>query len=188
VDIKIEPYVETNGIIFPNDEALYFNANLKTKYYNFYYSYGRHFKPKNIYEIGVRAGYTAYFLLLGSKAAKYRGIDLEVFKEGSTAMASKLLKKVCKDVGLSIGDSHKLDTLGELYDLIHIDGDHSYEGKVQDLELALANLAPNGVIVIDDYNPKVGIEVKRATDDVVKKHGLNISTFETYTGHAILQR
>lgn len=186
--MNIEPRVETKGIIFPKDDPLYFSEDLKTSYYNFYYSYGMHYKPKNIYEIGVRAGYTAYFLLKGSGAKKFRGIDLETYKLGSTEMALKLIKRLCADSEIAIGDSHKLTALDELYDMIHIDGDHSYGGKVQDLELALGNLTPEGVIIVDDYNPKLGVEVKRATDDIVRKYDLTISTYKTYTGHAILQR
>lgn len=186
--MNIEPRVETKGIIFPGDDPLYFSEDLKTKYYNFYYSYGRHYKPKNIYEIGVRAGYTAYFLLKGSGAKKFRGIDLETYKAGSTKMALKLIRKACADSSVIIANSHNIEALDELYDLIHIDGDHSYEGKVQDLELALNNLTSEGVIVVDDYNSKLGIEVKKATDDIVRKYDLNILTFNTYTGHAILQR
>ena len=186
--MNIEPRVETKGVIFPNDDPLYFTEDLKKNYYNFYYSYGRHYKPKNIFEIGVRAGYTAYFLLKGSGAKKFRGIDLETYKLGSTEMALKLIRTVCSDADIAIDDSHKLMALDEPYDMIHIDGDHSYGGKVQDLELALGNLTPKGVIIVDDYNAKLGVEVKRATDDIVRKYDLKILTYNTHTGHAILQR
>jgi len=188
MELKIEPYIETKGIIFQGDDPVYFKQELKTNYYNFYYSYGRHFKPKNIYEIGVRTGYTAYFLLLGSKALKYRGIDLETYKVDSTKLALKLLKQVCNNIDISICDSHTLKALDEKYDLIHIDGDHSYDGKIQDLELSLNNLSDNGVIIVDDYNSKLGVEVKKATDFFVNKYKLNIMSLPTFTGHAILQR
>lgn len=180
--------VDTTGVIHPSDNDLYRTQEAREKYYNYYYAYGLHFKPRNIFEIGVRAGYTGYFMLLGSKAEKFRGIDLETYMLGSTAIALPLLKRVCSDVEIAIGDSHKLVVLDELYDLIHIDGDHSYEGKIQDLTLALYNLTPTGVIIVDDYNPGVGQEVKRATDDFVARHELEIAVFPTLTGHAVLRR
>lgn len=188
MDIPIAPIVDTDGVIFPGDDPAYFSQAAKERYYNFYFSYGAHFKPKSIYEIGVRAGYTGYFLLLGSGATKFRGIDLETYKLGTTAQAKTLLTKVCPNVQLDIGDSHKLTSLDQPYDLIHIDGDHSYHGKIQDIELALGNLTPRGVIVIDDYNPNAGILVKQATDEMVRKYNLEITVFDTLTGHAILRK
>ena len=191
LDIKIEPRVETKGVIYPDDTAyngLYFSDKLKINYYNFYYSYGKHFQPKSIFEIGVRAGYTGYFLLKGSETKKYRGIDLENYWPGSNNKAQKLLQRVCDDVEVTLLNSHSLKKLDQLYELIHVDGDHSYNGKVLDLELALANLAPNGVIVVDDYTNtnETGKIVKKATDDFIKKHKLKYQVFGTYTGHALL--
>lgn len=180
----IEPYVDTNGVIYKNDGKEYFTEDSKTKYYNYYYSYGRHFKPKNIYEIGVRAGYTAYHLLLGSKAQKFRGIDLETYMVGSSAIALPLIKRVCQDSAIQIGDSHKLSKLDELYNMIHIDGDHSYPGKIQDLELALNNITEDGVIIVDDYR----LEVRDATNYIVDRYKLNITVLDTLTVHAILSR
>lgn len=190
--LEIEPRVETKGVVYPDDTAydgLYFTDKVKTRYYNYYYSYGRFFKPKSIFEIGVRAGYTGYYLLKGSSALKYRGVDLEAYLPGSNQRAQKLLSQVCKDAEVTFIDSHKLSKLDQLYDLIHVDGDHSYHGKIQDLELALANLAPNGVIVVDDYtdfNP-VGKTVKKATDVIIKKYGLKTQIMDTYTGHILLK-
>jgi hypothetical protein len=37
------------------------------------------------------------------------------------------------------------------FDLIYIDGDHSYEGVKQDANVAKAKLADNGIIVFNDY-------------------------------------
>jgi len=186
--MKIIPRVETKGVIYKNDDVLYHQEALKTSYYNFYQSYGAHYKPKSVYEIGVRAGYTAYYLLKGSGATKYRGIDLETYKIHSNDLALPLVRKVCKDSQIELGSSHALEKLDQLYDLIHIDGDHSFHGKVQDLELSLASLAPGGVIVVDDYNAKLGIEVKKATDVFAEKHNLKLIPLKTFTGHALLER
>jgi predicted O-methyltransferase YrrM len=193
MSFNIEPFVETVGVIREDDKAyngLYFKEELKTNYYNYYYSYGLHFKPKSIFEIGVRAGYTGYFLLKGSGADKYRGIDLECYMKNSNKKAEQLLNRACDDVKVTLINSHKLNKLDHKYDLIHVDGDHTYDGKVQDLELALENLAEGGVIVVDDYtdgNP-TGKVVKKATDFVIAKYSLKQMDFDTYTGHTLLQK
>ena len=41
-------------------------------------------------------------------------------------------------------------TLVHKYDVIYVDGDHSYEGAKKDLELSLEVLAEGGKIVVDD--------------------------------------
>jgi esterase/lipase len=41
-------------------------------------------------------------------------------------------------------------TLVHKYDVIYVDGDHSYEGAKKDLELSLDVLAEDGKIIVDD--------------------------------------
>lgn len=193
MSLPIEPFVETVGVINKDDTAyngLYFKEELKTNYYNYYFSYGRYFKPKTIFEIGVRAGYTGYFLLKGSGAQLYRGVDLECYMPNSNKKAEQLLRRACDDAKVTLINSHDLGKLDIKYDLIHVDGDHSYKGKIQDLELALENLAVGGVIVVDDYTIKnpIGKVVKKATDFVINKHGLSQWDFGTYTGHTLLAK
>lgn len=68
---------------------------------------------------------------------------------------------------------------GEKLDWIYIDGDHSYEGCLADLETALTIMKPNGIIFADDYkNSKQGVQ--RAVDDFVKKHGFKFQAFINY--------
>lgn len=44
--------------------------------------------------------------------------------------------------------------LGDSYSLVHIDGDHSAQGVLYDLDLAYKVLQPSGILVLDDYyNP-----------------------------------
>lgn len=197
--MNIEPSVSARKIIRGDDDPLYFDPVLETKYYNYYFSYGRHFKPTKVFEIGVRAGYTAYFILQGAAHAvqKYRGIDLETYLLGSTDCARKLLRPLCSDAVIEVGNSHELQNLGDEYDLIHVDGDHSYEGKLADLQLALNSLAPNGVIVVDDCHPSGAKEVvHRATVEFAELHQLKTtwyaplcgSTQNPTNGHLLLQR
>ena len=50
-------------------------------------------------------------------------------------------------------------------DLIHIDGDHSYQSKIHDLEITKQK---GKVIIVDDYF-HIGA-VKMATDDFIKSN------------------
>lgn len=201
-NIQIEPELDISSVYILDEHPLYFESVLRTGYYNYYFSYGRHFRPKSIFEIGVRTGYTAYAMLLGADGVtqRFRGIDLETYIPNSCAHARRLLLKMCSDVGIQLGDSHQLRDLGGLYDLIHVDGDHSRNGKILDLRLALGSLAPNGVIVVDDAHvraPAGGRDViYRATMEFAKQHGLRTRWFEPLcgtnanplSGHLLLMR
>lgn len=198
-DINIIQTVSIDGVIRPGDDRLYFDPVLRREYYNYYFSYGRQFRPTKVYEMGVRTGYTAYYIISGAAGSvkKYRGIDLESYLHGSNAYATALLSKVCSDVKVDTGDSHDLKSLDDCYDMIHIDGDHTYGGKLQDLQLALDSLAPDGVIVVDDCSP-IGLKepIYRAVKTFVTKHGLKMkwfhplcgSTQNAVNGHALLMR
>jgi predicted O-methyltransferase YrrM len=52
----------------------------------------------------------------------------------------------------------------EKFDYIHIDGDHSLEGKLADLELSRSLLKPGGLVLVDDYHhmPAVPEAIQRA--------------------------
>lgn len=53
------------------------------------------------------------------------------------------------------------------YDLIYIDGDHSYEGALIDAQLAYPLLKKGGVLIFDDYdNAEFG--VRRAVDEFLE--------------------
>ena len=63
---------------------------------------------------------------------------------------------------------------------IYIDADHSYEGCLRDLKLAIRKVKKNGWILGHDYdftdkcNNKYNFGVKKAVDEFCKEYGLNI--------------
>ena len=57
--------------------------------------------------------------------------------------------QVVIEVGMSSVNLKKYPD--KTFDLIYIDGDHSYEGVKQDANVAKAKLADNGIIVFNDY-------------------------------------
>ena len=68
---------------------------------------------------------------------------------------------------------------GEKLDWIYIDGDHSYEGCLADLETCLSIMKPKGIIFADDYkNGKLG--VMKAIDEFVEKHNFKLQVFRNY--------
>lgn len=67
------------------------------------------------------------------------------------------------------------------FDVMYIDGDHSYEGVKRDLELALKKVKPGGFICGHDYEMNhmktpntYDFGVKRAVDEFCQTHGLEI--------------
>lgn len=67
------------------------------------------------------------------------------------------------------------ENFNQLVDWIYIDGDHSYEGCLFDLENSLRIIRPGGIIFGDDYNNKPG--VKQAVDEFILRTGLFFNNF-----------
>ena len=67
----------------------------------------------------------------------------------------------------------------EKLDWIYIDGDHSYTGVKNDLNNAIEVVKPGGLIIGDDYKWKSLTAdkggVKKAVNEFVSQHGLNLS-------------
>lgn len=126
----------------------------------------REFRPRSICEIGVRAGYSAYAFIVGSgRVETYVGYDVddramyggpwlwwaEKLLDGFHGLEWEILEE----------DSQALTTLARngvetQYDLIHVDGDHTREGCLHDMELAWPWVAPGGVMVVDDATSAEG--------------------------------
>lgn len=68
--------------------------------------------------------------------------------------------------------SNYLKTLPDNYfDIIYIDGNHSYKNVIVDLELSRLKIKKNGYITGHDYHPDIG-GVKLAVDYFCKKYNL----------------
>jgi predicted O-methyltransferase YrrM len=77
------------------------------------------------------------------------------------------------NVHLIVGDSqHQRDASVTAFDVLFIDGDHSYEGCWNDLENWWPLLVPGGHVVLhDSYH---GCEVQRAVIDFIQSHPSDI--------------
>ncbi len=96
-------------------------------------------------------------------------------KLNSLASVSKFLKKFGKNVELKKGNS--LDILGKIdlkiFDMIFVDGGHSYETVKFELGIILKNINNNCLVVCDDYIHAEAAGVKKAIDEAVRENLYN---------------
>jgi predicted O-methyltransferase YrrM len=153
-----------------------YKLNLDRK--NYILKYIRKNKPKTILEIGVFNGAFAKRMLLnatnsGNESISYTGVDLfedlssEVHKKEISLWASKKdlvhkdLSKI-KNTKISLLKGYSSDLLPLLegkmkFDLILIDGGHSYKTVKSDFNFTKKLVNTNGAIFFDDYVNKQGV-------------------------------
>ena len=151
-----------------------------SNYYPFFYGLGKTLEPASYLEIGTRYGYSLVSLYLGAKntLSQITSIDLQEYKERSQSYAkSNLLAKDYKGryeflIGSSHDDQIREKVKDRLYDLVFVDGDHSYQGAMEDIIFYWNNVAPGKLMIIDDvlwqaFSP--GKKVLRAVKDSLPK-------------------
>jgi len=65
-------------------------------------------------------------------------------------------------------NSRKIESFEKTFDLVHVDGDHTYEGCLYDLDLTSKHLAADGCIVCHDTNDQW---VTKAINYFLDQHG-----------------
>lgn len=122
-------------------------------YYEIYYAIAKYYNPKSILEIGVRYGYSLYSMIAACENLEYvRGYDIDEYDPGSIEIANKNISNVISkgiDFKIENKNTQNAKKLRKKYDLIHVDGNHTFEGKLHDLNLVKNNCK---VLIIDDYN------------------------------------
>ena len=97
----------------------------------------------------------------------------------SLESVTNFLNKFKKNITLMKGDSRlNLNKIPlDIIDYVFLDGGHSYDTVISDLQILTKGLKKKSVILCDDYSDKFCIlEVKKAIDDFAKKNSLNIKT------------
>ena len=88
----------------------------------------------------------------------------------------QFLKKFERNVILYKGNSNQVlrNFVHKNINYIIIDGGHSYETVIEDLNLSAKILSPQGIIMCDDYIHNQAPGVKMAVDEFVKKNDFKI--------------
>ena len=125
--------------------------------------YSKLFKPSSYLEIGVRRGKSMANILFFSRHCKAYGFDIWIANyAGISNPGPDFVRAEMKKIGhlgelvLIHGDSHVTVPLfiknnSQIrFDIALIDGDHSYEGAMKDLETVAPVIKQNGILVFDD--------------------------------------
>ena len=136
------------------EDKLCFPDSKRERYYRTKYQVAKDLQPKSICEIGVRAGYSGFAFLSAVPDAEYIGIDLNKGTDGGVVDYYKHALKLFSigefnSYTIELKDSQEINDLGRKYDLIHIDGDHSFDGCLHDIILASRHAK---YILVDDYD------------------------------------
>ena len=142
-------------------------------------------KYKNALEIGVAWGIST-MAILQAGTGKLLSVDKSLYQNTSDQVHEYGLQERWTYL---VRESSCLKKLGGQYDLICVDGDHSYKYVIQDLE-NIIKFKPK-IIIIDDYNHKYNFEdrddqygVYRAVNEIVKKYNFNLIVHKKANGIA----
>jgi caffeoyl-CoA O-methyltransferase len=139
-------------------------------------------KYKTMLEIGVFEGETAQHLINGiPQGGQYIGIDINDYRTDKTKQA---MQEGGKSIEFILGNS--LDELKALphahFDLIFIDGDHSFEHVLEEFKIAETLISPGGVIILHDT---IHLEGPRKVVEHAWYYKYNTVTLNTPEGRGI---
>lgn len=130
------------------------------------FSASRLLQAKNYLEIGVRQGRSASCVVAGNPQVNIYAFDMwvkdyagvensspkKVSEVLSTAGHTGTLQFYNGDSRVTVPDFIRANNGKILFDLIFVDGDHSFKGAFTDLKNVLSLLAPGGILVFDDIS------------------------------------
>jgi len=96
-------------------------------------------------------------------------------KLNSLDSVSKFLKKFQNNIELKKGNSLNIlpKTDLKIFDMIFVDGGHSYETVKFELDIILKSIKDNCLVVCDDYSLQEATGVKKAIDETVRENSCN---------------
>jgi predicted O-methyltransferase YrrM len=162
-------FSQTNGQFFPcwlpGDKDLGEDWLVNPTYYPYYFKVfsglSKEFSRPSLLEFGVRSGYSGLVFMKAVFGPKsYVGVDPNLYIPQGLEKSSqtfKLLQQEGHDLSFFLVEGfssssavQKSLALSGPYSFIHIDGEHTYFGKLFDLWIARQLLAPGGYVLVDD--------------------------------------
>lgn len=181
----IEPidraHVEANGSPNPYDDDTY----------NMYAEVAASLGPETILEIGVYKGYSMAAMLFGSASTVHvaLGVDKSLGGPGVTRRAIFRLREAFPNCGIGYLEIDSQIDWQEVpkgpYDIVHIDGDHSYEAASNDLEHFGSLVSERGVVIVHDT---IDPPVYQATMEFAARHNMHYTIVQNACGNILLSR
>ena len=165
----------------------YVKGSIRTCEAQTLYSLIREFKFKNIIDVGTGPGFSAWYFAQALKDEQLEGIIETIDTGPDIELTSGMLSNhgledyVNFNIGLSTGVLPSLGKLKKEWDMVLIDGDHSYEQTKIDFENAFNLIKPGGCIVFHDVYPTPGcysIGPRDVIQDVIDEEMGEVVFFE----------
>ena len=122
---------------------------------------GAVFRPRTYLEIGTRFGYSMVAIARGAPGLELIvSCDLQTYEYPHSLPSQQVAERNLRASGYSgearfiADESRRLaqQLAGNRFDLILVDGDHTYEGCRSDILMCYPLLAPGGVIMVGDLD------------------------------------
>jgi predicted O-methyltransferase YrrM len=162
--IAVAPYPPCSelfeSLAFPSDPELV-PATTEENYYQMFFAVAAVLRPRKYLEIGTRFGYS---LVSVARAATELQLvvscDLESYENRYALPSQQIAERNLRAAGYTaearfiVDDSSRIaeHLAGVRFDLILIDGDHSYLGCRSDILNCYSLLTPGGVLMVDDLD------------------------------------
>lgn len=159
-------------------------------YYQLYFLLGKYFAPRRTLEIGTLFGYGGIALVKGANCLFFKSIDSQSYENPfgipTQQVARENFAGCCPQTQTEfvIGNSHRIALRSEeIFDLIHVDGDHSTAGCRDDILKYWPHLVPDGVMLVDDICQG---SVRQGYAEALARLGAPSAFFPTNHGCAML--
>jgi len=156
IDINLLPIIHNCGELLEGNIFMLHNT---TNYTNVFLNKTKNISNmvlnkniKNVMEIGFNSGFSTLLMLLTNPNICISCFDLGEHKY--TMPCYEMLKETFGNrINIIIGDSTKtLQTVNDIYDLIHIDGGHSTEVANSDIINSYGLSKQGTILIMDDYD------------------------------------
>ena len=205
-DISERNPVPVSQIAIPSDITIFGTGFGDNEYYGDYSGIAKKYPPRRILEIGVRFGYSGFAMCKGALAAgmqnvEYVGMDAEYFSGPtanqsynnyrSNAVAAENFRRFIPEVNtefITINTQHEQfppSVAFSQFDLINVDGDHSYEGCLKDMTNCWPLLRDGGIMIVDDTGM---VDVKQAIAKCLETWNCEYQWYANERGFAIIRR